>query len=127
MRGISLAKGEPPFSLSSLLDRKAVIFAGIARPEGFFNDLREAGIRICDSLSFPYHHRYTAGDFSKIFGSASKHGAEVIITTAKDAIRIPPPFRNAIAVAEIGIDFGADHEGFCSLTRSRLNMTPDKR
>jgi hypothetical protein len=65
------------------------------------------------------------GDFSKIFGSASRHGAEVIITTAKDAIRIPLPFRNAIAVAEMGIDFGPDHESFCSLTRGRLGMTVD--
>ncbi len=123
LRGIGLTKGEPLFPLSSLLDRKAVIFSGIARPEGFFSDLGKAGLRICDSLSFPNHHRYAMGDFSKIFGSASRHGAKVIITTAKDAIRIPLPFRNAIAVAEMGIDFGPDHEGFCSLTRGRLGMT----
>ncbi len=120
MRGISLTKGEPLLPLSSLFNRKAVIFAGIARPEGFFNDLRKTGIKICDSLSFPDHHRYTADDFSKIFGSASKHGAQIIITTAKDAIRIPPPYRNAIAVAEIGIDFGAGHEEFCCLTKGML-------
>jgi len=125
LRGIGLTKGEPLFPLSSLLGRKAVVFSGIARPEGFFNDLGKAGLRICDSLSFPNHHRYTMGDFSKIFGSASRHGAEVIITTAKDAIRIPLPFRNAIAVAEMGIDFGPDHESFCSLTRGRLGMTVD--
>ncbi len=125
LRGISLTKGEPLFPLHLFLDRKAVIFSGIARPEGFFNDLEKAGLRICDSLSFPDHHRYTTGDFSKIFGSAYKHGAEIIITTAKDAIRIPLPYRNAIAVAEIGIDFGPDHEGFCRLTRCRLGMTVD--
>ncbi len=122
LRGISLTKGEPLFPLFSLLDLKAVIFSGIARPEGFFNDLEKAGLRICDSLSFPDHHRYTTGDFSKIFGSASKFGAEVIITTAKDAIRIPLPYRNSIAVAEMGIDFGPGHEGFCSLMRGRLGI-----
>jgi tetraacyldisaccharide 4'-kinase len=123
LRGVSLTKGKPLFPLSSLLNRKAVIFSGIARPEGFFNDLRKAGLKICDSLSFPDHHRYTTGDLSEIFGSASKYGAEVIITTAKDAIRIPLPYRNSIAVAEMGIDFGPDREGFCSLVRGRLGIT----
>jgi tetraacyldisaccharide 4'-kinase len=127
VRGISLRKGEPVFHLNALWDRRAVIFAGIAGPEGFFRDIREAGIRICESFGFPDHHRYTAGDFSRIFHAASEHGAGVIITTAKDAVRIPLPYRDSVSVAEIGIDFGPDQEGFCSLTRARLGRTTDKR
>jgi tetraacyldisaccharide 4'-kinase len=122
LRGISLTKGEPAFPIDVLSDRKAVAFAGIAGPEGFFKQLREAGIRICGLLSFPDHHRYTAGDFSKIFRCASDHGAELIITTAKDAVRIPLPYREALAVAEIEIDFGPDREGFCGLTMARLGI-----
>ncbi len=127
VRGISLRKGEPVIDLNALLDRKAVVFAGIAGPEGFFNDIRGAGIRICGSFSFPDHHRYTAGDFSRIFHAVSEHGAEVIITTAKDAVRIPLPYREAVCVAEMGIDFGPEHEGFRSLTRARLGSTTDNR
>ena len=127
MRGISLTKGGPLFPLNSLLDRKTVAFAGIVRPESFFKELGEAGITICDSLSFPDHHRYETGDLLGIFDSASKHGAEIIITTAKDAVRIPPPCRDAIAVAEMGIDFGPDHEEFCGLTKGRLARIPDKQ
>jgi len=127
VRGISLGKGEPVFDPGALWDRRAVVFAGIAGPEGFFKDIREAGIRICDSFGFPDHHRYTAGDFSRIFHAASEHGAEVIITTAKDAVRIPLPYRDSVSVAEIGIDFGPGHEGFCSLTRARLGRTTGKR
>ena len=100
-------KRRASFPINSLLDRKTVAFAGIVRPESFFKELGEAGITICDSLSFPDHHRYETGDLLGIFDSASKHGAEIIITTAKDAVRIPPPCRDAIAVAEMGIDFGA--------------------
>jgi tetraacyldisaccharide 4'-kinase len=125
VRGIRLLKGEPLVGLDRLLGRRAVAFAGIAGPEGFFEDLRQAGIGICESFGFPDHHRYTAGDFSKIFRAASQHGAELIITTAKDSVRIPLPYRDAFAVAEVGIDFGLDHEGFCSLTRVRLGRTTD--
>lgn len=126
-RGISLRKGEPAFDLSALRDRSALVFAGIAGPEGFFKEIREAGIRICESFGFPDHHRYTAGDFSRIFQAASEHGAEVIITTAKDAVRIPLLYRSAVSVAEIGIDFGADHEGFRHLTRARLTRNAGQR
>jgi len=122
MRGISLTKGGPTFSIDLLSGRKAVAFAGIAGPEGFFRELREAGIRTCASLSFPDHHRYTAADFSRIFGCASDHGAELVITTAKDAVRIPPPYRDLLAVAEIEMDFGADSEGFLGLTIERLGI-----
>ena len=93
MKGIALKKGGPVFPLDAFSDRKAVAFAGIAGPEGFFSGLREAGISICESLSFPDHHNYSAGDFSKIFRCASGHGADIIITTSKDAVRIPPPYR----------------------------------
>ncbi len=127
VRGISLRRGEPVLHLKALWDRRAVVFAGIAGPEGFFRDIRDAGIRICESFGFPDHHRYTAGDFSRIFHAVSEHGAEVIITTAKDAVRITLPYRNCVSVAEIGIDFGPDHEGFSRLTRARLGRTTDKR
>ncbi len=126
-RGISLRKGEPVFDINALCGRRAVVFAGIAGPEGFFRDMRQAGIRICESFGFPDHHRYTAGDFSRIFHAASEHGAEVIITTAKDAVRIPLRYRDSLCVAEIGIDFGPDHESFCSLTGTRLGIGADKR
>jgi tetraacyldisaccharide 4'-kinase len=115
VRGISLRAGGPVFGLDAFLDRGAVVFAGIAGPDGFFEDLRSAGIKIRETFSFPDHHRYTAADFSMIFRAASEHGAGAIITTAKDFVRIPLPCRDAFAVAEIGIDFGADQEGFCSL------------
>jgi tetraacyldisaccharide 4'-kinase len=127
VRGISLRKGEQVFDPNELCDRTAAVFAGIAGPEGFFNHIRQAGIRICVSFGFPDHHRYTAGDFSRIFRAASEHGAGVIITTAKDAVRIPLPYRDSISVAEIGIDFGPDHEGFCNLTKAKFGRTTYKR
>ena len=90
---------------SFTLDRMAVVFTGIADQRVFSRTLERQGSSFA-ILGFPDHHRYTTGDFSKIFGSASEHGAEVIITTAKDSVRIPLPFSDALAVAEIGIDFG---------------------
>jgi len=121
VKGISLGRGGPVYRLDEFFGRSAVVFAGIAGPEGFFEVLREAGIRICDSFGFPDHHKYKMDDFSKIFRAASKHRAEAIITTAKDFVRIPQSGRDAFAVAQTGIDFGRDREHFCGLIRSTLS------
>jgi tetraacyldisaccharide-1-P 4'-kinase len=122
MKGISLGRGEPAFPIGGFSGCRAFAFAGIAWPEGFFTQLREAGIRVCGSLGFPDHHRYAGGDFSKIFGCASSRNAELIITTAKDVARIPPPYRDALAVAEIEMDFGAGRESFCGLAAAKLGV-----
>jgi len=120
VRGIRLRRGEPVFDVHCLLGRRVLAFAGIARPDGFFDDLRSAGITICEALSFPDHHRYTADDLWRIFRAASGQSAEVIVTTAKDSVRIPSPCRDAFAVAEIGIDFGPELEDFRTLIRSSV-------
>jgi tetraacyldisaccharide 4'-kinase len=119
LTGISLREGECIFNPAALSGRKAVAFAGIAGAQGFFEDLQKTGIRICEAFGFPDHHGYTEEDFSKVFGAASKHAAQVIITTAKDHVRLPPAYRQACAVAELGIDFsGPDLDGFCNLIAS---------
>jgi tetraacyldisaccharide 4'-kinase len=120
--GIRLKKGGAVINLNAFPGRRAIAFAGIAGPEGFFEDLRNGGIEICGTLGFPDHHRYGAADFSMIFRTASEQGAEVIITTAKDSVRIPHHYRDAFAVAEIEIDFGEDRERFRGMLASAVNL-----
>jgi tetraacyldisaccharide 4'-kinase len=43
---------------------RVVAFAGIARPERFFNALRSLGYDVARELTFPDHHWYTAGDIA---------------------------------------------------------------
>jgi len=72
----------------------------------FFRVWEEAGIQVCASFSFSDHHRYTESELQGIAQGAVKSGAEIIITTAKDFARVPPDFREMIAIAEMEIDFG---------------------
>ncbi|MHC1729968.1 MAG: tetraacyldisaccharide 4'-kinase [Syntrophobacteraceae bacterium] len=102
---------------------RAVAFAGLARPEGFFLDLEEAGVTVCMSLPFPDHYRYSASDFQRIFAGASEQGAQIIITTAKDAVRISSAYRNSMLIAEMRIEFGRDHERFCAFLSGRLGVS----
>ncbi len=125
LRGIRLERGGPLFHPGDLSGRRAVAFAGIAAPESFFDDIRKAGIDVCQSFDFPDHHRYASEDILQILSSAWRHGAGLIITTAKDFTRLPPFLRNIFAVAEIGIDFGKDGEDFRSFMQDRLKRISD--
>jgi tetraacyldisaccharide 4'-kinase len=66
---------------------RIVAFAGIARPERFFNALRSLGYEVARELTYPDHHWYTARDIAGIQAAAREAGAPVIITTEKDAVR----------------------------------------
>jgi len=65
-----------------------VAVAGIARPQRFFSDLRAAGWPIARELAFRDHHPYSAGDVARICRVAREQGADLIVTTEKDLVRL---------------------------------------
>ncbi len=67
-----------------------VAFCGIARPEGFFAMLREADCDLAGQVVFPDHHAFTTEDFGRLVEAARYAGADGFVTTAKDAVKIPP-------------------------------------
>lgn len=73
--------------LGALPPRPAAAFAGIARPEGFFRAVRALGIRLARTWVFPDHHPYGWPDLQAFEAWLDDH---VVITTEKDAARLPP-------------------------------------
>lgn len=69
-------------------ERRVYAVAGIARPERFFADLRDAGWTVTGTRSFRDHHRFSALDITAIVAAARASGAEAIATTEKDAVRL---------------------------------------
>jgi tetraacyldisaccharide 4'-kinase len=66
---------------------RMLAFAGIARPERFFNALRSLGYDVARELTFRDHHWYTAADLDAIQRAARDANASLIVTTEKDAVR----------------------------------------
>lgn len=58
-------------------------FAGLADNEQFFRAVGAIG-----AMSFEDHHRYTADDLLRIREAGRKAGADAIVTTEKDAVKI---------------------------------------
>jgi len=68
---------------------RVVAFAGIARPRRFFDALRLLGYDVAAELTFRDHHWFTEADVERILQSATSHQASLVITTEKDAVRLP--------------------------------------
>jgi tetraacyldisaccharide 4'-kinase len=75
--------------LSWLKGRKVFAFSGIATPESFEKFLRELGAMIMGRERFLDHYRYEDEDLAVLLAQARLAGAECLLTTEKDAVRLP--------------------------------------
>jgi len=64
-------------------------FAGIARPQRFYDDLEDAGVTVCGRHTFADHHAYSTADLDAVATAAARAGAALLVTTEKDAVRLP--------------------------------------
>ncbi len=80
------------------VDKPAFAFAGIARPERFYRDLENAGWQLTGRRSFRDHHHYSARDIDVIARAARESGAQLIVTTEKDAVRLGSDPRTSTGV-----------------------------
>jgi len=72
--------------LGLLAGRRAVVVAGIARPERFYKLVHEWGAEIADVFRFPDHHHYRRDDWRRIVRAGRK--ADLVVTTEKDLVKL---------------------------------------
>ena len=82
------ARREP---LERLRGVRVAALSAIANPESFEAFLRELGSELVLTEHFADHHRYTEGEVKNFALRAREAGAELILTTEKDAVRMPDP------------------------------------
>jgi tetraacyldisaccharide 4'-kinase len=75
--------------LSFLKGRRVLAFSGIATPESFEKFLRDLGALVVARERYLDHYRYGDDDFQQLFAMAKEERAECLVTTEKDAVRIP--------------------------------------
>ena len=80
-------------------------FAGIGRPDKFFDSVRRAGGEIVEQTAFADHHSYRPEELQMLALMAREVGA-TLITTDKDYVRLPARFRRAVARLPVGVEFG---------------------
>lgn len=99
-------QGGAPVPLSDLKGRRFLAFAGIAQPESFFSGLRDRGLDVVHTLSFPDHADYNRTCLEEIVSAIQSSGAEYAITTEKDGVKLkllPPGIATLTYVARLEI------------------------
>ena len=79
-RGLDGAPSSPP--------SRAFLLAGIARPERLETDVAGAGVSVVGRAFFADHHAWREGEVADVAARARGAGAEAVVTTAKDAVRL---------------------------------------
>jgi tetraacyldisaccharide 4'-kinase len=99
-------------SLIELSGKSVAAFCGIGNPEGFHRTLRALGTELIDFRVFPDHHPYTAADVGSLERWVTGLGANLVLTTQKDSVKLraaslgPAPLR----ALRIGLEITAGRE-----------------
>lgn len=102
------------FELSALQNTKVASISAIACPASFERFLEEKGAEIVERIHYADHHAYTEQEIIDFINVAKKAGAKYVLTTEKDAVRIPKIDRLDIPVLflRIQIDILNGQESF---------------
>jgi tetraacyldisaccharide 4'-kinase len=84
--------------LEWLRGKKVGAFSGIAVPESFEKFLRDLGGHIAFTRRFLDHYRFTSEDFVSLFTEGIEQKVEFIVTTEKDAVRLPEGLPCAVPI-----------------------------
>ncbi len=100
--------------LSILKGKKVACFSAIAAPESFERFLRELGAKLVFRKRFLDHHRFTDSEMDAVFTQAKEAGAEMVVTTEKDSVRIRNDYNADIAFyyTKLEIDILSGSEDF---------------
>ncbi len=101
------ARFVPAPGAERIAGRDVVAFAGIGRPEKFFETLAEMGCRLCETRPFADHHVYRDHEIMELVDAATRHGA-IAVTTAKDAARLTPEMRSLVEVLDVMLEWRED-------------------
>jgi tetraacyldisaccharide 4'-kinase len=67
---------------------KCLAFCALGNPNNFFEQLRRENYNLGATQAFPDHHFYTPKDIEKLTAKAKQNNAEILLTTAKDAVKL---------------------------------------
>lgn len=89
---------------TKLTGTRVMAFCGIARPENFFDQLATLGAQPIECTSFPDHHWFSERELRQLKERFFQSGAELMVTTEKDAVRLPEDFINSVPLAQMRLE-----------------------
>lgn len=109
LKGLPVFKGEVIPVKPDTDKPLAMAFAGIGRPQKFYQSLEDCGISLIKTVDFPDHHFYTRNELQQLINDADGLNAD-IFTTSKDMVKIPADMRAFFKVLNIDIKWQHEEE-----------------
>lgn len=108
---------------SLLQGSKVAVFSGIADNEGFKKSMESWGALPVAFFPFMDHHAYSPEEMREMAAVARKNGAQFMVTTEKDYVRLPPAVAASmdLAVIDVRTSLGEGANRFSALILSRIN------
>jgi tetraacyldisaccharide 4'-kinase len=97
----------PAFSLRT----RVLGVAGIADPEPFFAELTAHGFEVAGLRRFRDHHPFSAADVGRLYRDARAAGAQALVTTEKDYMRLLPHRPFALPVGYLPLTMDVEPHG----------------
>jgi tetraacyldisaccharide 4'-kinase len=88
----------------------AALLCGIGNPHAFADDILQVGINIVGENFFADHHAFTQQDLDRATRAAQDAGADLIVTTEKDAVRLEGLKHGAVPVYAAQLEIQSEDE-----------------
>jgi tetraacyldisaccharide 4'-kinase len=89
--------------------RTVLAFCGLARPEGFAQGLAGLGLTVLGLETFADHHPYQPAEMEALWDQAKHLGATALVTSEKDAVRLPPVLPGGLRLWQSRLALEFDH------------------
>ncbi|SMC38724.1 tetraacyldisaccharide 4'-kinase [Sporomusa malonica] len=111
--------------LDSIQGHSVLPFSAIGNPSSFEKTITDLGGTVIDAVQFPDHHNYTMAEMQWIMQKAVDNKVKALITTDKDAVKIPSEFIHSerplpVYVLSIEVRF---HDSYAELMDMIKNVT----
>ena len=105
--------------------KKVLAVSAIGNPASFEQTLADLGIEIVESMRYPDHHDYDERDMAEVLYRAETLGVEAIVSTEKDAVKVPgdvvrAKWRIPVYVISVEVTFQKGQEKFFRTLEAQL-------
>jgi tetraacyldisaccharide 4'-kinase len=111
-----------PLPLEYIGRKKICAFAGIGSPENFRETIDSLGGMLVGFLSYPDHYRFTSEDVDEIRREKAASGADILVTTEKDGIRLTEftDFLKEVLILRVEMEMLPSRDEFAALLLEKL-------
>jgi tetraacyldisaccharide 4'-kinase len=104
---------------------RVLLVSGVARPESFLRAVRGFEVTVTGELRFRDHHPYPDASLERIRRAFAEHGAEAVLTTAKDRVKLLGRMEPRLDLPLAELPLSAEPEpAFWDWLDERLGLAP---